>query len=90
MFRDGHQPLAGDGVILSLTEDGDEAPCTLPLDWVKEHVTFMGRPCGPSLGPHARLRPSSFPNLGPPMRGPFFVEHVLPAASKRKRTAGSG
>jgi Domain of unknown function (DUF3846) len=41
MFRDGHQPLAGCGVILSSTEDGDEAPCTLPLDWVKERVTFM-------------------------------------------------
>jgi Domain of unknown function (DUF3846) len=41
MFRDGHQPLAGNGVILSSTEDGDEAPCTLPLDWVKDRVTFM-------------------------------------------------
>ena len=41
MFRDGHQPLAGNGVILSSTEDGDEAPCTLLLDWVKERVTFM-------------------------------------------------
>jgi hypothetical protein len=41
MFRNGHQPLAGNGVILSSTEDGDEAACTLPLDWVKERVTFM-------------------------------------------------
>jgi hypothetical protein len=41
MFRDGHQPLAGDGVILSSTEDGDEAACTLPLDWVQQRVTFM-------------------------------------------------
>ena len=41
MFRNGHQPLAGNGVILASTEDGDEAPCTLPLDWVKESVTFM-------------------------------------------------
>jgi Domain of unknown function (DUF3846) len=41
MFRDGHQPLAGNGVILAETEDGDEAPCTLALDWVKERVTFM-------------------------------------------------
>jgi Domain of unknown function (DUF3846) len=41
MFRDGHQPLAGNGVILASTHDGDEAPCTLPLDWVKERVTFM-------------------------------------------------
>lgn len=41
MFRDGHQPLAGNGVILSSTEDGDEAPCTLLLDWVRERVTFM-------------------------------------------------
>ena len=40
-FKDGHQPLAGDGVILSSTDDGDEAPCTLLLDWVKERVTFM-------------------------------------------------
>lgn len=41
MFRDGHQPLAGNGVILSSTADGDEAPCTLLLDWVKDRVTFM-------------------------------------------------
>jgi hypothetical protein len=41
MFHDGHQPLAGNGVILSSTDDGDEAPCTLLLDWVKERVTFM-------------------------------------------------
>lgn len=41
MFRDGHQPLAGNGVILSLTGDGEEAPCTLPLEWVKERVCFM-------------------------------------------------
>ena len=41
MFEGGHQPLAGNGVILSSTEDGDEAPCTLPLHWVKQRVTFM-------------------------------------------------
>ena len=41
MFRDGHQPLAGNGVILSSTDDGDETACTLPLDWVIERVTFM-------------------------------------------------
>ena len=41
MFSDGHQPLAGNGVILSSTDDGGEAPCTLSLDWVKERVTFM-------------------------------------------------
>ena len=41
MLRDGHQPLAGNGVILSTTRNGDEAPCTLALDWVKERVTFM-------------------------------------------------
>lgn len=41
MFKDGHQPLAGNGVILASTADGDEAACTLPLDWVKERVTFM-------------------------------------------------
>jgi len=41
MLKDGHQPLAGNGVILSTTRDSDEAPCTLPLDWVKERVTFM-------------------------------------------------
>jgi Domain of unknown function (DUF3846) len=33
MFRDGHQPLAGNGVILSSTEDGGQAPCTLQIDW---------------------------------------------------------
>lgn len=22
-------------------DDGGKAPCSLPLDWVKEHVTFM-------------------------------------------------
>jgi Domain of unknown function (DUF3846) len=41
MLRDGHQPLAGNGVILGTTGDGDEAACTLPLDWVKERVAFM-------------------------------------------------
>jgi Domain of unknown function (DUF3846) len=41
MFTDGHQPLAGNGVILSSTGDGDEAPCTLPIDWVNGRVTFM-------------------------------------------------
>jgi Domain of unknown function (DUF3846) len=41
MFKDGHQPLAGNGVILSSTGDGGEASCSLPLDWVKERVTFM-------------------------------------------------
>jgi hypothetical protein len=41
IFRDGHQPLSGNGVILALADDGNEAPCTLPLDWVKERVTFM-------------------------------------------------
>jgi hypothetical protein len=41
MFMDGHQPLASNGVILSSTDDGGEAPCTLLLDWVKERVTFM-------------------------------------------------
>jgi hypothetical protein len=28
-------------IILASTEDGHEAPCRLPLDWVKERVTFM-------------------------------------------------
>lgn len=41
MLKDGHQPLAGNGVILSTTPEGDEAPATLPLHWVKERVTFM-------------------------------------------------
>jgi hypothetical protein len=41
MLTDGHQPLAGNGIILASTEDGDEAPCRLPLEWVKERVTFM-------------------------------------------------
>ena len=41
LFKNGHQPLAGNGVILASTDDGDEAPCTLPLDWVKQRVTFM-------------------------------------------------
>jgi hypothetical protein len=41
MFRNGHQPLADNGVILALADDGNEAPCTLALDWVKERVTFM-------------------------------------------------
>jgi hypothetical protein len=50
MFQDGHQPLAGNGVILASTDDGDEAPCTLPLDWVKERVTY-GLPKRPALGP---------------------------------------
>jgi hypothetical protein len=41
MLKDGHQPLAGNGVILSDDGEGGEAPCTLPLDWVKERVAFM-------------------------------------------------
>lgn len=41
MLHGGHQPLAGNGVILGSTDDGDEAPCALPLDWVKDRVTFM-------------------------------------------------
>ena len=41
LFKDGHQPLAGNGVILAQTDDGDEAPCTLLLRWVQERVTFM-------------------------------------------------
>ena len=41
MFRDGHQPLAGNGVILSSNDDAGEAPYILSLDWVKERVTFM-------------------------------------------------
>jgi hypothetical protein len=41
MFRNGHQPLAGNGVILAETDDGDEAACTLPLEWVSERLTFM-------------------------------------------------
>ena len=41
MLTDGHQPLAGNAVILSTTGEGDEAPCSLPLHWVKKRVTFM-------------------------------------------------
>ena len=41
MFEGGHQPLAGNGVILAETDDGEEAPCTLSLAWVKERVKFM-------------------------------------------------
>jgi Domain of unknown function (DUF3846) len=41
MFQDGHQPLAGNGVIVGNGLVSDEAPCTLPLDWVKDRVTFM-------------------------------------------------
>jgi hypothetical protein len=41
MLKDGHQPLAGNGVILSDDGEGNEAPCTLPLDWVKDRVEFM-------------------------------------------------
>jgi Domain of unknown function (DUF3846) len=41
MFKDGHQPLAGNGVILSWTDDAFQSPCALSLDWVKERVTFM-------------------------------------------------
>jgi hypothetical protein len=32
MFDGGHQPLAGNGVILAETDAGDEAPCSLALD----------------------------------------------------------
>ena len=41
MFKDGHQPLAGNGVILSDDGEGGEAPATLPLEWVKDRVAFM-------------------------------------------------
>jgi Domain of unknown function (DUF3846) len=41
MFAGGHQPLAGNGVILASTSDGGEAPCRLPLQWVQDRVTFM-------------------------------------------------
>jgi hypothetical protein len=41
MFTNGHQPLAGNGVIVGSGLVADEAPCTLPLEWVKERVTFM-------------------------------------------------
>jgi hypothetical protein len=41
MLRNGHQPLAGNGVILSTTGEGEEAPSTLSVEWVKERVTFM-------------------------------------------------
>jgi hypothetical protein len=44
LFAKGHQPLAGNGVIVSTTKDGDDAPCTLSLDWVKRRVTFMDVP----------------------------------------------
>jgi hypothetical protein len=43
MLRDGRQPLAGNGVILGTTDDGNEAPCTLPLDWIKQRISFMKR-----------------------------------------------
>jgi Domain of unknown function (DUF3846) len=43
MFDGGHQPLAGRGIILSSTPEGDEAPCGLPLDWVSQRVSFMDR-----------------------------------------------
>lgn len=41
MFTDGHQPLAGNGVIVGSGLIADEASCTLSVDWVKERVTFM-------------------------------------------------
>jgi hypothetical protein len=41
MFKDGHQPLAGNGVIVGNGLVGDEVPCTLPLDRVRARVTFM-------------------------------------------------
>jgi len=41
MFKDGHQPLAGNGVILSDDGEGGDAPATLPLEWVKDRVAFM-------------------------------------------------
>lgn len=35
------QPLAGCGVILASTRDGNEAACTLSLEWVVERVVFL-------------------------------------------------
>ncbi|HEY1261084.1 MAG TPA: DUF3846 domain-containing protein [Xanthobacteraceae bacterium] len=40
MFKDGHQALAGNGVIVGSGLIADEAPCTLSVDWVQERVTF--------------------------------------------------
>jgi hypothetical protein len=83
MFRDGHQPLAGNGGILSSTHDGGEASCTLPFDWVKERVTFMRQWCRAHAADHrlgfaafaeievrSRLRAggSRIRTIGPPLR----------------------
>jgi hypothetical protein len=35
------EACAGNGVILSSTDDSYQGPCTPSIDWVKEHVTFM-------------------------------------------------
>lgn len=42
LFAGAHQPLAGAGVILADTKGGNEAACTLSLDWIRRRVTFMG------------------------------------------------
>jgi hypothetical protein len=44
MFKDGHQPLAGNGVILSLTDGGDESALHLAarLDQGTRHVHGSG------------------------------------------------
>jgi hypothetical protein len=41
MFEGGHQPLAGNGVIVGNGLVSDEAPCTLSLDWVRARVILM-------------------------------------------------
>ena len=55
MFTDGHQPLAGNGIILASTGDGDEAPCRLPLEWVEKARDLYGFLRRPALVPGSRL-----------------------------------
>jgi hypothetical protein len=71
MFDGRHQPLAGRGIILSSTPEGDEAPCGLPLDGVKERVSFMDVEAvrawaGDQHEPQLQPEPEDSPN---PQRG---------------------
>jgi Domain of unknown function (DUF3846) len=60
MFKGGHQPLAGNGVIVGSGLIADEAPCSLSLDWVNKHVTFMDLAAVHTWG-DTRRRPMIWP-----------------------------
>jgi hypothetical protein len=41
-WKGGHQALAGNGLILSTDEEGESVASELTLDFVRDHVIFLG------------------------------------------------